>query len=117
MRASSLLSPVLGVASTHSKPIDIVSACNSRIRSFSEDRKSDNSGAIAEAQTRASPRSATAQKRKVEHHWPATHRPICGGRDMRWNDDAGAQVWDHHNTRADRCPWSGFSHLLVSNCG
>ena len=61
MRASSLLkSPVAGVASTHVKPIDMVSACASWIRSFSGERKSDNSGKklkIGSLMLRTSPRS------------------------------------------------------------
>src|SRR5215468_1946427 len=44
MRSSSLLPSFAGVASTHFKPIDLVSACNSWMRSFSGERKSDNSG-------------------------------------------------------------------------
>ena len=44
MRASSLLSSSAGIASTHFKPIDMGSTCDSRIWSFSGERKSDNSG-------------------------------------------------------------------------
>ena len=45
MRVSSLSkSPVVGVASTHFKPIDIVSACHSWMRSMAGDRISDSSG-------------------------------------------------------------------------
>jgi hypothetical protein len=61
MRASSLLSfPVLGVASTHFKPTDIVSACDSCRASFSGVRRSDNSGKklkIGSLTLRISPRS------------------------------------------------------------
>ena len=61
MRASSLLSsPVAGVASTHFRPIDMVSACTSWMRSFSGERKSDNSGKklkIGSLTLRISPRS------------------------------------------------------------
>jgi hypothetical protein len=44
MRSSSLLPSLLGVASTQFRPIDMVSACTSWMRPFSEERKSDNSG-------------------------------------------------------------------------
>src|ERR1700723_91120 len=44
MRPSSLASSLLGMASTHFRPIVMVSASTNWMRSFSGDRKSDNSG-------------------------------------------------------------------------
>lgn len=60
MRTSSLSSWLLGMASTHFSPIVMVSACTNWMRSFSGERKSDNSGKklkIGSLTLRISPRS------------------------------------------------------------
>ena len=61
MRDSSLLSSLSGTASTHFRPSDMVSTCDSWMRSFSGVRRSDNSGKklkIGSLTLRISPRSS-----------------------------------------------------------
>src|SRR5580704_3411211 len=60
MRSSSLSPSLSGTASTHFRPVVMVSACASRRRSFSGERRSDSSGKklkIGSSTLRISPRS------------------------------------------------------------
>ena len=87
--------PVAGVASTHSRPIVILSTCNNKIRSFSGARRSDNSGKklkIGSLTPRMSPYRSRSRRRATRRSLkPTSCHAAC--RHQRRRSPRGARKW------------------------